>query len=105
MSNVQPGMSNVQVGTAPDIPALKSMARYQYLARALTWTLDIPGWTLDIPAWIFPVGHWTLKKNPPPQLLRKRTSQKPITSLYRRHCAVINSSYSAPLEHVIVLHF
>jgi hypothetical protein len=24
------------------------------------------------------------KKNPPPQLLRKRTSQKPITSLYRR---------------------
>ncbi len=34
------------------------------------------------------------KKNPPPQLLRKRTSQKPITSLYRRLSAVIKSILS-----------
>ena len=75
MSNVQQGMSNVQVVAALGFTALKSMVCILFQARVLLghWTLDIGYWTLDIGYWTLDIGHSTLDISPILHLRRYRS--------------------------------
>ncbi|MBK6995756.1 MAG: hypothetical protein IPH31_12795 [Lewinellaceae bacterium] len=58
MSNVQQGISNVQIGSALESCGyLRALGQREWLNAKPTWKLEIPCWTLDIP---LEIPCWTL---------------------------------------------